>query len=669
MQSNIRIGIEQIMGLFNTRLKPKKPKRAKGLWWAAAIAGLLCGITSGTLLALTRDLPQIQSLEDFRPSSVTRVYSMDQVLLAELFVEKRDPVSMRQIPDYLITALLTTEDRRFYAHSGMDIKGLLRAALKNLHKGRYAEGASTLTQQLAKTLFLTPRKTLVRKLREAMLALQLERRYTKDEILTLYLNQIYLGSGAYGVAAAARTYFGKEIQELSLSQCALIAGLPRAPSRYSPQINPDLACQRRNTVLAQMRATGAIDEAHYQQARKEPIMPALQENANNKAPYFLDHIKEALENTLGASRLYKGGLTVRTTLSYELQQSAEAGILSGLAQLEARMTSHQMAAPQPQAALVALNVTTGGIVAMVGGRDLHHSGYNRSTIAKRQPGSAFKPIVYALAIQRGFDQHHTLLDAPVVFQSGSRGQDWQPENFSQTYDGEITLRWALVHSKNIPAVRLMEKLGPSSVSQFGHTLGVRSDLQANLSLALGTSEVNLLELTSAYAVFANHGKYIQPFGVTQVVDDTGSVLWQAKPEQHIAMSRSSAAIVTDMLAAVIQEGTGQRARALPGPVAGKTGTTNDTRDALFIGYSPMIAAGVWVGNDDATTLGSGETGARAALPIWIAFMEQAISQKTQHYFDIPDDVHQIHIHPRTGARIAADMPDAVRVLIKQSNEK
>lgn len=653
----------------DTELKPMKYKRIKGLWWAAAIAGLLSGITSGTFLALTRDLPQIQSLENFQPSSVTRVYSMDQVLLTELYVEKRDPVSINQIPDNLIKALLTTEDRRFYAHSGVDIKGLLRATLKNLRKGRYAEGASTLTQQLAKTLFLTPRKTLVRKLREAILALQLERQYTKDEILTLYLNQIYLGSGAYGVAAATKAYFETELQELTLAQCALLAGLPRAPSRYSPHVNPDLALKRRNIVLAQMRATGAIDEILYQQARQEAIGSTSRKNTSNIAPYFVHHIKETLENSVGADRLYKGGLTVHTTLSYELQQSAEAGISSGLASLEARMTNHQIAAPQPQAAIVALDVETGGIVAMVGGRDIYQSGYNRATTAMRQPGSAFKPIVYALAIERGFDQHHTLLDAPVVFQTSFNGQDWHPGNFSKSYDGEITLRWSLAHSKNIPTIRLMEKLGPSSVIQFGHALGIRSELRTNLSLALGTSEVNLLELTAAYAVFANHGKHIHPYGVTQVVDNNGAVLWQTKPAQRIAMSRSSAAIMTSMLSAVIQEGTAKKARSLPGPLAGKTGTTNDAKDALFIGYSPKIAAGVWVGNDDATTLGLGETGARAALPIWMHFMQYTQSRQSQHYFDIPDDVRQIHIHPRTGARLSANTPGAVPVLVKHMNHQ
>lgn len=639
--------------------------RKKSGFWAAIIVGVVCGITSGTLLTLTRDLPQIQSLENFQPSSVTRVLSADKTLLAELYVEKREPVSIRQIPDHLITALITTEDRRFYSHSGVDIKGLLRAVLKNLQKGRYAEGASTLTQQLAKTLFLTPRKTLIRKLREAILALQLEKRYTKDEILTLYLNQIYLGSGAYGVSAAARTYFSKSLQELSLSECALIAGLPKAPSRFSPLVNLELARNRRNTVLAQMLATGAIDDTAYNHARNASINAVVSDSTDKKAADFVDFVKARAEKIIGADWLYKRGLTIHTTLSYQLQAFAEAAVLSGLDELEARMAGNQTADPHPQAALITIKISTGGIVSMVGGRHIHKSGFNRATMAQRQPGSAFKPIVYALALERGFEQHHTLLDAPVVYPSGPSGQDWRPQNFSKSFDGEVTMRWALAHSKNIPVVRLMEKVGPSSVVQFGHRLGIRSDLGANLSLALGTSEVNLMALTAAYATFANQGKHIQPYGIAQITDNKNNIIWQAKPVERIAMSRSSSAILTDMLTAVIHSGTGRQASPLAGPLAGKTGTTNHAKDALFVGYSPELATGVWVGNDDASSLGHEETGARAALPIWITFMEQAQSQQIQSYFDMPNDVHRISIHPRTGISLPADHPEAVRVLVRK----
>ena len=645
-----------------------KHRRKKiGLIWLAVFAGVMSGATAGAFLALTRDLPQIQALESFRPSAVTRVYSADQVLLAELFLEKRDPVPLARIPRNLITALLTTEDRSFYQHSGLYAKGILRASIKNLLKGRYAEGASTLTQQLAKTLFLSPRKTIVRKLREAILALQLERRYTKDEILELYLNQIYLGSGAYGVASAAHIYFGKKVEDLTLAECALIAGLPRAPTRYSPLTNPEMSLKRRNLVLSLMKTTGAIDQATFQKAVKEPLSTPPATDGLRKSPYFIDYVKATLEAAIGADRLYKGGLTVYTTLSDQLQTAAKTAVANGLIQLDRGMEQDRLAENRPQAALVALDISSGGILSMVGGRGESQIGYNRAITARRQPGSAFKPVVYALAVERGFEQNQILLDAPVVFHNPALDQDWQPEDFSQTYEGEISLRWALAHSKNIPAVRLIEKLGPSAVVQFAHALGISSKLRPDLTLALGTSEVSLLEMTAAYAVFANRGRYVAPFGVAEVLDTDGKIIWQTKPEQRIVMSRTGAAITTDMLEAVIQEGTGRAAHTrLPGPLAGKTGTTNDFKDALFIGYSPAVATGVWVGNDDASTLGPRETGARAALPIWIEFMQQALKGQSQNYFDIPDDVQQKYIQPRSGAETSADAAGAVRALTRRS---
>ena len=642
-----------------------KTKRLKAMIWITAVTGILCGITAGLLLSLTRDLPQIQTLESFTPSATTRIYSSEHELLSELFLEKRDLVSLDQIPAHLKTALLTIEDRRFYEHSGLAIKGILRAMAQNIRKRRFAQGASTLTQQLAKTLFLTPRKTITRKLREAVLAIQIERRYTKDEILWLYLNQIYLGSGAYGVASAARIYFGKNLQDLTLSQCALIAGLAQAPSRYSPLNNPELALKRRNIVLHRMHATDAIDTPSFDHAIAEKIDLAASPPIDTKAPFYVAYIKEKLEEALGADQIYKGGLTVLTTLSYDLQQAAEAAIEQGLSQIEERMPAGRRSKESPQAALVALDIETGGILSMVGGRSAGPTSFNRATMALRQPGSAFKPLVFALAIERGFEQSQTLLDAPVIFHSSPSHQDWQPSNFSNDYSGEISLRWALMHSRNIPAVRLLEKVGPSAMVQFGQDLGLGSNLKPELSLALGTSEVRLIDLTAAYAVFANGGKYISPYAISEIKDAAGVTIWRAKTEQHIAMSRTGAAIVTDMLEAVIKSGTGRKARSLPGPLAGKTGTTNDYKDALFIGYSPSVCTGVWVGNDDGSSLGRGETGARAALPIWMRYMKEATARQTQKYFDIPDDVIRLSIDPRTGVSVDDTEANAVRVLLRK----
>lgn len=640
-------------------------KRKKGLFWIITFTGLISGATAGAFLSLTHDLPQIQSLENYKPSAITRVYSADQILLDEIFIEKRDPVPISQIPRQLVTALLTTEDRNFYKHSGLAVKGIIRAFIQNVRKGRFAQGASTLTQQLAKTLFLTPRKTYERKLREAILSLQLERRYTKEEILTLYLNQIYFGSGAYGVASAARIYYNKPVQELSLAQCAMLAGLPQSPSRFSPLVNPQLAINRRKIVLDQMLATGSIDKTAYQSALNEKIASPGKKHERTKAPYFMSYIKKELENRVGDTQLYKGGLTVYTTLVSNLQIAAQEAVANGLTTLETRMTENRISKPSPQGALVALNVQTGGIVAMVGGQDATANAFNRAVTAKRQPGSAFKPFIYALAIERGFQPYQKILDAPVVFSSSVQDQDWQPENFSKTYDGEISLRWALAQSKNIPVLRLLDKLGTFAAIEFAQKMGFKSSLKPYLSLALGTSEVNLLELTAAYAVFANRGKYIAPYGITKVVDAEGHTLWQAKPEQHIAMRRSSAAIITNMLEAVIQEGTGRRAKSLPGPLAGKTGTTNQYKDALFIGFSPDIAAGIWVGNDNATTLGPAETGGKAALPIWIDFMQTAENHHRELAFDRPSDVRTIYIHPKTGDMLSPEDREAVQILVKK----
>ncbi len=622
----------------------------------------------GFFIALTKDLPQIRNLESFKPSSVTRIYSADGVLLTEFFLEKRDPVPIKIIPDFLKKSLIVTEDRSFYRHSGIDLKGISRAVFRDIKAGRFVEGASTITQQLAKTLFLKPRKSLLRKAKEAFLSFQIERRYTKDEILELYLNQVYFGSGAYGVESASRIYFGKPVSDLNLPECALLAGLPRSPSRYSPLVDPELAIKRRNIVLKQLKDTGVITQTAYDIAKETPLNLAEQNKILVKAPYFIEYVKNFLENTIGSSRLYKEGLRVVTTLNFKMQQLAELAVEKGLSDLEKRMKRHRIKNPDPQSALISLDVPTGGILAMVGGRDFSKTTFNRATNAKRQPGSAFKPIVYAYAVEQGFPQNKIILDAPVAFNIGNQEKYWQPKNFSGNYEGEMTLRKALALSKNIPAVRLIEILGASSVAGFAHTLGIESPLSQDLSLALGTSEVTLMNLTAAYSVFPNKGKLIEPYGITEVVDKAGRLVWRVKPQERIAVSRSTAAIMTDMLRSVIQDGTGWKAKRIQRPVAGKTGTSDEFKDALFIGFSPSITTGVWVGQDAFTTLGKGETGAKAALPIWIDFMTGAMNDKPIQYFDIPDDVAIVPINPSTGRLAADNDPYAVKAFFKKGTE-
>jgi penicillin-binding protein 1A len=417
-----------------------------------------------------------------------------------------------------------------------------------------------------------------------------------------------------------------------------------------------------------MKDTNGITQAVFNRAKEAPLNLAKQDKSRIKAPYFIDYIKYFLENTIGSSRLYKGGLTVVTTLDFKLQQAAEFAVEKGLSALEHRMKQKFIINPDPQCALVSLDVLSGGILAMVGGRDYLKTPFNRATIARRQPGSAFKPIVYAYAIEQGFSQNKIVLDAPVAFKTGNRRKDWQPNNFSEDYKGEMTLRTALALSKNIPAVRLIEMLGPSSVVGFAHTLGIESALYPNLSLALGTSGVKLINLTAAYSVFPNKGKLIEPYGVMEVVDGNGRPVWRVKPIKKAVISRESSAIITDMLRSVIQDGTGKKAKIIQRPIAGKTGTTNEYKDALFIGFSPSITTGVWVGQDTFTTIGKGETGARAALPIWIEFMKRALHNRPIQYFDIPDDVVKVSIDPTTGLLAADNAPNAVKALFKKGTE-
>jgi len=633
-------------------------------------AAVVIGASIGFFIALTRDLPQIQSLETFKPAAITHIYSADEELLAERFVERREPVPLPVMPHDLKQAIIATEDGKFYEHPGVDPRGILRAIVRNILAGEYVEGASTITQQLAKTLFLTPRKSILRKLKEAFLSFQIERRYTKDEILELYLNQVYFGSGAYGVEAAAQIFFGKPVQDLTLDECALIAGMPKSPSRYSPLVNQTLALNRRNVVLQQMAREGIITEDQLDIAKAAPVLLAEKAGkADIKAPYFVAYVMEYLEEAVGETALYRTGLTVYTTLNFAMQKRAEEAVVKGLDRLATRMKARGLLKEDPpQAALVCLDVAHGSVLAMVGGRDFNESPFNRATMARRQPGSAFKPLIYALAIEKGFAQNDLLWDVPVVFKGASKGKDWSPKNFSGKYLGEMTLRKALALSKNIPAVRLLDKLGPTTAVQFAYRMGITSPLDPNLSLVLGTSETTLLELTAAYAAFANRGVWTHPFAVTEVLDREGRTLWTVKPRMRPVISAETAAIMTDMLRAVVLEGTGRKSREIGRPLAGKTGTTDSYKDALFVGFSPTIATGVWVGLDQHSTLGDKETGARTALPIWVDFMEQVLKGRPYYDFDSPEGVISVTMDPESGLLASADCPQTVTAVFKKGTE-
>jgi penicillin-binding protein 1A len=609
------------------------------------LAAALLGGAAGFAIFSFWDLPQVQTLEEYRPSITSRVYSDSNRLLAEFFLENRTPVSLEEIPEILVQALIATEDTRFYSHPGIDYRGVARALYRNLRAGKVLEGGSTLTQQLAKVLFLTPERSYARKLKETALALKIEQRYTKREILSLYLNQIYFGSGAYGVEAAARIYFGKPARDLNLAECALLAGLPRSPKYYSPFKSPYSARRRRGLVLNRMVATGVIAAPEAEEAKKEPLPVATSGKAAGTAPYFVEYVRQKVEERFGSGILYSGGLNIYTSINDDFQAFAEEAVAAGLVAIESRRGKPGRS--PLQASLIALEPATGRIRAMVGGRDFGASQFNRATQALRQPGSAFKPMVYAAALDRGFGASDQLDDSPLTI-AVDRKKNWSPENFTRTYQGAVTLRKALTQSLNVPTVRLLEKVGVPETIQYARKLGIRSPLTRYLPLALGSSVVTLSELTSAYAVFANDGVKAGPVSIITITDNSSRVVYLHDTPPERVMKPETAYLVTNLLKGVIERGTGWKARELGRPAAGKTGTTNDYRDAWFIGYTPGLVAGVWIGYDDQTSIGQKETGSRAALPIWLAFMKKALGKKPPEDFAVPDGVIFRQVDPGTG---------------------
>lgn len=633
-----------------------------------ALAGIFFGILAGAFFSLIHDLPQINDLKQFKPSAVTTVYSSDKKILDQFYIEKRFPVTLDKIPQTLIDAIISTEDSSFFSHSGIHFKAVARAIFHDLKSGRLKQGGSTLTQQLAKTLFLTSEKSFIRKIKEAILTLQIERRYTKNEILELYLNQIYLGSGSYGVEAAARTYFDKSVQDLDLAESALIAGLPKAPSTYSPLKNQDKARKRRDIVLNRMQMTKTISEIEYQGAVKQVIQTASTTKTNSMAGYFVQYIKFKIEKEFNLKNIYSGGLTIHTSLNLRLHQTAQTALTKQIKKIEERIKKRGQDATKTQAALVAIDIKTGQILSMIGGKNFNESPFNRAVQAKRQPGSAFKPFVYATALEHGYSQSNTLLDAPLSYKL-SQNKTWRVHNFSEGYMGKITYRKALALSKNTPIVRLLEDLTPETVISFAKKAGIESKLNPNLSLALGTSEVSLLELTSAYIPFANMGIRTSPMGIVKITDSNSRVIFENSVKKQSIMSRQNAAVMADMLRAVVTEGTAKKALSIGKEIGGKTGTTDQYKDALFIGFSPQIAIGVWVGNDDASSLGKYETGAKAALPIWIECMKYFLSTQPSQYFDIPDGTKMIYMDPHTGRLNQFKKTGFVKALIKNKDHK
>jgi penicillin-binding protein 1A len=680
---------------------------------------------------------------------VTTLYSADGSVLYQFGAEKRIVVGLDQVPQAFIDGLVATEDSHFYDHVGVDPWGIARAIVKDIIHLRKAQGGSTLTQQLARSLFLRPEKTWRRKLQEMVLALQIEKSFTKNEILTFYLNQVYMGHGRYGIEAAARWYFGHPAKELSLAEAALLAGLVQRPEAYSPIRSPDRAMARRNHVLHRMVQEHRLDREAAGAAVKEPVIVARVQDDEALAPYFVEEVRRYLDATYGEVALYQDGLEVHTTLDPDLQRAANEAVFRGLRELDkrrgwrgrlanvikdggdvatwshaswarpprvgslrwgvvtesgkaaatvrlgewtARVGSQEVAwtrrggpgqllktgdvapflvgaidadrktlkvtldqEPEVEGALLAIDPATGEIRALVGGWDFNRSEFDRAIQSYRQAGSAFKPFVYAAALEAGYSLAQTIFDEPSVFVDQATGDQYQPNNYYKKYYGTTTLREAMEESRNIVAVKLLNEVGYGRTIDTARRMGISTPLRPYPSMALGTMEVSLIDLTTAFSVFANQGVRVEPHFVRQVADREGQVREESRPRVVEALRADVAYLMTYLLEGVTEAGTGAAAaQALKHVVAGKTGTTDDLADAWFIGFSPSLVTGVWVGFDQKKTLGEGETGARAALPIWIDFMRAAEKSSQNEKFTRPAGVVYAAIDRRTGLLATAD---------------
>jgi penicillin-binding protein 1A len=668
------------------------------------------GATGGVLFVYNSDLPEVHRLEDYRPNVITEVYDDDGQIIGTFALERRIIIQPDQVPQRIRDAIVSVEDQNFYRHWGLDFRGIARAAVKNVMAGSIVEGASTITQQLSENLFLSHEPDWAIKLQEALLSIQIERRYTKDEILALYVNQIYLGHGMYGFAAATEHFFGKSIQDVEIEEAALLAALPRSPTNYSPINNPERALMRRNYVIDRMVAEGRIDVEDGEQAKQRPIRIRSEQRTDQLAPYFIEQLRQYLEETYGTYAVHEGGLRIYSTLNSAMQRAAETAVRRGLEEYDKRHgwrgpTSNLLASgiddlethgldawrrplrpgtmvpgivleatedsatiriadyrdtigpaeiewtgrsapnqilatgdvamfriqsldpsaesieltldqiPTVQGALVAIDHSTGEIKAMVGGYDFELSKFNRATQALRQSGSGFKPLLYTAAIEAGLRPDTMIEDVPINING------YAPANYDNTFRGPITLREALKDSRNIPAVQVLRRIGFEPLIPLVRRFGITEVIQPYLPIALGATDIPLLEMTSAYSTFPNGGVRITPRLINRVMDYDGGILEENFPEPHDVIPTDTATVMVDLLEEVVRSGTATRAQSLGRPTGGKTGTTNDNTDAWFLGFTPTLTAAVWVGFDEKVSLGNGETGGRAALPIWLSFMQ------------------------------------------------
>ena len=588
---------------------------------ALAIAGFIA------LNLYLSSLPPIENLRDFRPNIVTKFYSGDGEIIKTFTAYTYDKVELKDVPEDLKNAIIATEDKNFYHHRGYDIFGIVRSSLQNVMAMHAVQGASTITQQLARILFLSNERTIIRKVKELEVATRIEKTISKDKILEMYLNNVYLGAGSYGVAGAAKTYFNKKLNQLTLPELALIAGLPQAPSVYNPYNNKDLAKQRRNQVLKRMLAMKYITKEQYEKAIDAEIklsdIPQLY--TANKAPYFSDYVMQELEK-LGfhETEVIHGGYKIITTLDSKAQEKANEAIL-------ANMKAYGLTNKSQQAAVFSFSPVDGKILVYAGGKNYGESQYDRVTQAIRPPGSAFKPIVYATAMEKGFSPNDIVDDSPVTLAK------WSPRNYGNKYRGKIPLYKALMVSSNVCAARIIREVGVHSVIQLARVLGITTPLEKDYTISLGSNGVKLFEFVRAYGAFANGGYVVEPYAIERVEDSRGRVLYRASgTKSSHQLSSNTAAEMTAMMKTVITNGTGMGAN-IGKPAAGKTGTTDDYRDAYFVGYTPNIVTGVWVGDDNNKQM-HGLTGGTVPAKIWKDIMIVATEKYGAKDFDYPEIV-------------------------------
>ena len=591
------------------------------------VTGCACALAGVASLQLyLSSLPPIQNLDGFKPNIVTKFYSADGEIIKTFTAYTFEKVNFDDIPEDFIHALIATEDKNFYKHHGYDLTGLARSTVQNILAGHVVQGASTITQQLARILFLSNERTFDRKIKELFIAARIEKTISKNQILEMYANNVYLGSGAYGVEGAAQIYFNKHLKELDLAELALIAGLPQAPSVYSPFNNMDLAVQRRNQVLNRMYKMRYITKEQFEAAKEEKVhlssMPQFY--TTNKAPYFCDYVLKELEKLgFDETEISQGGYKVITTLDYKMQKAANESI-------PRVMKNWGLTSDKQQAALFSFSPIDGRILAYSGGKDYVKSQYDRVSQAIRPPGSAFKPIVYAAAMERGIDPNDLIEDTPIKI------GDWAPKNAGNKYRGKIPVYTALMISSNVAAVRLIQEVGIRSVIQTARVLGIETPLAYDYTIALGSNGVKLFEFTRAFGAFANGGYIVQPYAVERVETSRGKVVYRApKTKVSHQISLKTAAQMTAMMKTVITNGTG-RAANIGVPAAGKTGTTDDNRDAYFVGYTPNIVTGVWVGNDENGTTRGNIYGGTAPAIIWHDVMKAGTERYGKLEFNYPE---------------------------------